>query len=73
MTWYSLEQQGWNWSTGRNHGGYYAQAWRDLKPPKQVGGRWMYRECFTERGRDIEQATRNLWQRLEQLQGELDA
>lgn len=71
MDWTRYEKLGWSWSVGwspKNYGGYYAQAWRDLKRPVRVEGRLVRRECFTEGGRTITEAEEKLRQRLEQLE-----
>lgn len=69
MDWSKFEKRGWSWSVGwsSSMGGYYARAWRDLPRRIQVEGRWIYRECLTEGGRDTLEAEAKLQQRLEDL------
>lgn len=69
-TWHDYERCGWSWATGwsATHGGYYAQAWRNLPKPFRAGGRRYFRECLTEHGSTIDEATTNLWQRLDGLE-----
>jgi len=76
VTWADLERRGWSWVVGwspQNYGGYYAQAWRDYPKPKVVEGRCRYRQCLTEGGRTIEEATTRPMERMEGLCVEEDS
>lgn len=66
-TWYDYEKRGWQWAVGwsDNFGGYYAQAWRNLKKSRLVRGIRVTRECYIEGGKDIATAEELLWQRLD--------
>jgi len=67
MKWYDYEKSGWSWATGWSptKNGYYAQAWRDLPKRLWKDNHWVYRECLTESGQNISEATSKLWQRLD--------
>lgn len=68
------EKNKWSFSMGynKNYGGYYAQAWKDLDKAVYLDGRWYYRDCLTEGGKDESEALWKLLQRMEQLEGRLE-
>lgn len=70
MHWYYYQKKGWSWTVGwvQTRNGYCAQAWKNLKTRKKVGGRWTYRQCLTESGKTIAEASSKLLQRLDGLE-----